>query len=209
LGTTVSRFNADIDYAALKSRQIRFVYVKASQGETIVDAGMEQNVREANKNEMLIGLYHLFEPKADPIKQAENFVAQLKKQKWDLPPVVDCEIFNGQLPQDYSDRVFQFIQRLQGLTNEKPIIYANTPFADQHFDKRFSTYPIFLARFITSSTSTSIPIPPKWWTTVTFWHLTESVNDPVLSHLDIVAFKGNGAGLKALLADNRVVQPAN
>lgn len=210
LGVGVSHFNSGIDYATLKTRQIKFVYVKATQGIAGIDAAMEINVREASKNGMFVGLYHFFEPATDPVKQAENFAARLKGQEWTLPPVVDCENLGGHsLPKDYADRVYQFIQKLQSLTKEKPIIYAATAFADQNFDNRFSNYPIFISKYITSSTSTAAPIAPKWWKSVTFWHLTDAVSDPLLAHLGIFAFRGSETGLKALLAENKFDQPAN
>jgi GH25 family lysozyme M1 (1,4-beta-N-acetylmuramidase) len=213
LGVIVSQFNHDVDFSALKTRQIKFVYVRATRGERFVDGTMERHVREASRNGLYVGLYHFFEYSgsgADPIKQADSFWAALMSKEWNLPPVVDCELGpQPTVPSDYADRAYQFIQRLQTLSKMKPIIYSNTQFADQHFDERFSAYPIFLARFVASAARATTPIAPKWWKDVTFWHLADSVKDPALANLDIVGFKGNDAMLKALLNDSRTTASAN
>lgn len=57
-GIDVSDWQGYIDYAQVKNSGIDIVYIKASQGSTIIDSYFEYNYNNAKANGLKVGFYH-------------------------------------------------------------------------------------------------------------------------------------------------------
>jgi|SRR5215472_781595 len=200
LGVDASHVNAG-DFALLKQRGVKFVFIKSSQGASFVDPKATTFAASARQNGVLVGLYHFFT--GDPVDaQFANFAKQLTSIPWDLPPVIDCENLParlGPMPTDYASRVLQFATRLSEQFGAKPIIYTGASFANSHLDETVSGYPLFITQWRKDFAPGQQPTLPNWWKGYAFWNVGEGVTgDAVLSVYDIDVFKGSSADLAAL-----------
>lgn len=57
-GIDVSDWQGYIDYSQVKNSGIDIVYIKASQGSTIIDSYFEANYNNAKANGLKVGFYH-------------------------------------------------------------------------------------------------------------------------------------------------------
>lgn len=57
-GIDVSNWQGYIDYSEVKNSGVEIVYIKASQGDSIVDPYFQTNYNNAKANGLKIGLYH-------------------------------------------------------------------------------------------------------------------------------------------------------
>jgi lysozyme len=201
LGVDMASFHArEADFPALKQRGVQFVYIKATQGANSTDVKAADFAARARQSGLKVGLYHFFTG-ADAAAQLANFSSRLSDIPWDLPPVIDCEEepLSKAVPTDYVSRVESLATGLQERFGVKPIIYTGRNFADAHLDERLSKYPLFVASY-----NQTKPRLPKWWTGYVLWQVGNQVSDdPVLSKLDVVAFKGSPADLAALSAGKK------
>ena len=95
-GIDTSEYQGAIDFEALSSAGIEFVYAKASEGTTHVDAQFSATCERASGSHAALGAYHFFSFDSPGESQAANFIASAKAS-WDDPairslkPAVDVE----------------------------------------------------------------------------------------------------------------------
>jgi lysozyme len=203
IGLTLSKFDKRADLSVLRKHGLQFAYIKVSQG-IKKDETAQQNIDAAFANGLKVGLFHVFDPQQEPERQVENFVSELQLKRWDLPPTIDCEEIPGSnTPTDYSDRLYKFTSQVRQKIGVKPVIYVGKTFADQYLDQRFSDCPLWIAKYL-SGNQTDKPALPRFWREFVFWHFTDSVDDPTLEGLNIVAYNGDKSKLDRLLDQSRI-----
>ncbi len=84
-GIDVSHYQGTIDWQKVAQAGIRFVFVKATQGITVVDPQFQTNWQEAKAAGLLRGAYHFFEPDDDPGQQAQNLLTALGGDPGEFP----------------------------------------------------------------------------------------------------------------------------
>ena len=99
-GIDVSKYQRVIDWEDLKAMSIkniniRFVYIKATEGIDLLDEQFRRNWLEAEDYGMTKGAYHFFVAGESGKQQAKNFISIVELKKGDLPPVLDIEYANG------------------------------------------------------------------------------------------------------------------
>ena len=146
-GTDISHHNGEIDWAKATGAKIRYVYLKATQGEKFYDKTFKGHwgalkVLSANPETKLYrGAYHFLSADGDPIKQANNFVSMIRTaggmERADLPPVLDLEWdidaggdpakqdrWAAKTPEQIIEKVVTFINVIEKETGRTPIIYT-------------------------------------------------------------------------------------
>ena len=94
IGVDVSSYQADIDMAKLKEKNIGFVYIKATEGSAAQDDRFAANWENAKKAGLLAGAYHFFSFDSEGKTQAENYIKTVGKDiKGRMLPVVDVEYY--------------------------------------------------------------------------------------------------------------------
>ncbi len=78
LGIDVSRWQANVDWATLKKNGVEFAFIKATQGDYLVDAKLNTHVEGANKAGLIVGLYHWCDPLVKASAQAKFFVEKTR-----------------------------------------------------------------------------------------------------------------------------------
>lgn len=134
-GADVSRHQGPIDWTALARTDVRFVYIKATEGADFRDERFQSNWQGAGKAGIKRGAYHFFTLCRPGVQQAENFIATAPRGE--LPPVIDIEQRNpcreGPTMSDVVGEVSASLDRMEAHYGVRPLIYTTREFHDKHF----------------------------------------------------------------------------
>lgn len=211
-GMDVSHFQGEINWDQVKQNEpeISFVFVKATEGNNLVDAHFKKNWKGAGQRGILRGAFHFFKTGKNAKAQADLFIKTVKKlEANDLPPLLNLEVDRySELDKDthdsYIKNVFTWLEEVEKALGVKPIIYASPDFARDYLtDKRFSGYSLVVADYDTVSAA------PKMWgawegKTWTFWqysadHKVKGIPDPV----NLAKFNGSARELSNFVKNSR------
>jgi len=127
-GIDVSHHQGVIDWKKIKTQNIHFVYIKATEGGDFTDKKFQTNWSQAIKSGIIPGAYHFFNFCTSPVKQAKHFIKTVPNIPNSLPPVIDIE-FIGYCKikpsvQQYKQSVTTFITLLHKHYKKSPVIYT-------------------------------------------------------------------------------------
>ena len=96
-GIDVSYWDSGIDWPKVRATGQRYVFIKASEGDSYADPTFDDNWRGEKSAGLLRGAYHFVRSNVDPKKQATKFIDYVKSMNDDgeLPPVLDLETPDG------------------------------------------------------------------------------------------------------------------
>lgn len=184
----------EVNFVQIKQAGKHFVFVKSSEGATVVDPDHARNVQQARAAGLAVGSYHFYESDDTPQAQFRNFSAQLSLKPGDLPPVVDIERLSKGDTQALAPALQQFLGLLEQQYGVKPILYSGEHFANEYLSV-FADYPLWLAEY----NSNASPQLPKGWTRWTFWqHSQDGSVAGVPGPVDLNRFNGGPSQLQAL-----------
>jgi len=198
-GIDISSNNgANFNLRAQKANGITFVYLKASEGNTIQDADYVSFRKQANTLGLLNGPYHFFHPADDGNTQAQNFLKAIEKGLdggvCGLPPVLDWEVTEG-VPWSKAEANAQlWLNAVQKATGQTPMIYTSSAFfplpvrGDGGLPASFAKYPLWVAQYGPTCPNVNVP-----WTTWTIFQFGTANNT-----LDHDYYNGTLAGLQGL-----------
>jgi len=196
-GVDVSHFQGDIDWSEVAHANIRFAYIKASEGLRTNDARFEINWMQAHEQGILVGSYHFFHPDEDAAAQAEHFLTQLKNSSFPtegvLPPVLDIELGEGVKSAAFRADVILWLKTVEAALHCTPIIYTSPGFWASEDPGTLGNYRLWLADYAAK------PTVPKGWDHWTFWQHTQNGKvKGITAAVDLDKFSGTRAELKAL-----------
>jgi len=146
-GIDVSKFQGTINWKKVaKSKKVKFVYIRATEGTSIKDPYYKANVDSASKYKILVGSYHVYSGKTTAYQQFNNFKSVVSKKKQDLIPVLDIEGYHsGNLNMARVNKLLELMEKEYGA---KPMIYTSEDVFLNHFaGKRYLSYHIFVAKY--------------------------------------------------------------
>ena len=169
-GVDVSSYQGKIDWEILARQNIRFAYIKATEGSSFVDPNYQTNISNASKTDLRLGAYHFFSYDSNGITQAQNFISVVEKTDDMLPPIVDVEFYGDKeknLPDKDSVQIelTNFIQSIESYYGVKPIIYATEKSYKLYIAGSFSDCDIWIRDVISKP---KLSDNRKW----TFWQYT-------------------------------------
>ena len=128
---------------------LKYVIVKATEGETMTDECFELYWSEAGRINVTRGAYHFFLTSKDPKIQAEHYINTVKLRSTDLPPVLDVEsMHRGCSRKMLNDRVLTWLETVEKHYKRKPIVYTSDSFATVHLSRDITdNYPLWIARY--------------------------------------------------------------
>jgi len=177
-GMDVSHHNGNIDFARVaRDTNIKFVYVKATEGATYQDSNYPNNIKKIHSTRLKVGSYHFFRTTSTPKAQFENFKKVAIKKSQDLIPMVDVEAYTNKKGihigeyyaknenqvkkvQDLLNKFFDLVEEHYGV---KPMIYCNVEAYNCFLKKRFPEMKIYIGEYGPS------PVVKKY----TIWQYTE------------------------------------
>lgn len=152
-GIDVSRYQGDIDWDKVKSanvggQNIQFVFIKATEGVSIVDPKFNENFKQVRKVGLLRGAYHYFSPSVTGERQAKHFIQRVHLEHGDLPPVLDVEELGDLSPHDLQKEVSTWLNIVENHYGVKPIIYSGKNFKKQYLSTpKLRDYPFWIAHY--------------------------------------------------------------
>lgn len=198
-GIDISRYQGDVNWELLcnqgiiRDHPVRFVFIKATQGNEWIDPQFSYNFTQARKYGFRRSAYHFFSTSVSAKVQADFFIKNVKLEEGDLPPVLDVEL----PPQGMSDREFKFsvlewlslVERHYGV---KPILYTYYSFKLRYLnDFIFEQYPYWIAHYDVDEVAYKGP-----WC---FWQFSDKGQLPgIKGHVDLDVFSGTLDDLREL-----------
>lgn len=154
-GIDVSAYQGEIDWETLAGQNIRFAFIKATEGSSFVDRCFAVNFEQAQKTSLAVGAYHFFSYDSPGETQARNFIDTVKPFEGMLPPVIDLE-FYGDKEENPPERdqvdaqLKEMLRILEAHYGQKPIIYATEKSYEMYLAGDYAGYDIWIRNVITS-----------------------------------------------------------
>jgi lysozyme len=148
-----------------------FVYMKASQGFT--DKTFVRNWKASKEAGILRGAYAYLDWQTSELDQAKKFVALLKDDSGELPPMLDFEEPTVGISKDLaSARALNFLAYVEQALGRIPGLYTYFYYFHDYAatNVKFARYPLWLASY-TQEAVIQIPLP---WSSWNIWQYTSS-----------------------------------
>ena len=197
-GIDVSRYQSIINWEEVKNMEeqgikIGFVFIKATEGTSIVDEQFRRNWLQAEKQNIPKGAYHFFIATRSAKKQADNFMQIVNLKPGDLPPVLDVEKSLGVSVADMQKNVKTWLDAIESHYGIKPVIYTNIDFYKRYFQTGFEDYPLWIAHYLQPDKPR---IEHEW---VLWQHSEKGRVDGIKAPVDFNVFYGDSADFRNFL----------
>ena len=155
IGVDISSYQADVDMEKLKEQDIRFVYIKASEGSKLQDDKFASNWENALKAGLPSGAYHFFSFDSPGSTQAENFIKAVGDDiKGRLLPVVDVEYYgdkekNPPEKEDVIRELTVFLNAVEDKYGVKPMIYTGAGIYEKYLSDLAPEYKFWISSLYT------------------------------------------------------------
>jgi lysozyme len=180
-GIDLSHNNDAFNWANL-GPNIKFVFLKATQGVSYQDPMFQQNWANAKAHNLIHGAYHFLTFQDSAQNQANNFLSRFQPGNFKLPgvlpPVIDIEdqvpaSLNQYIldnPNDSIQLITDFINIIAQETGVEPIIYSYKNFFAEYLkNNSWPQCKIWLASY-----QLKAPGLPAGYSDFTFWQNSES-----------------------------------
>ena len=197
-GIDVSHHQGTINWPMVKSMEsenikIGFVFIKATEGYSLVDKSFSDNWLQAGLAGIPRGAYHFFIPGKSGALQAANFIRHVPREQGMLPPVIDIEQRYGVAPGLFRKELQIMLDSLENYYRLKPIIYTYASFYNDYLDGYFDDYPLWVAHYFELK---SPRIDRDWL----FWQHSEQGHVyGIKRKVDFNVFSGDSAAFNKLL----------
>lgn len=131
-------------------RPVSFVFIKATEGVSMVDKDFKRNWQDAGRYGLRRGAYHFFRSSKDGEAQARLFIKTVGDLRFkDLPPVLDIEtIHRGGSRKRLNEEALKWLKAIETHYGKKPIVYAGSSFAKDYLSKDITeNYPVWIAHY--------------------------------------------------------------
>ena len=200
-GIDISHYQGKVDWKMLsQTRQsqfpVRFIFMKATEGGDFADNHFVANFDSARVHGFIRGAYHFYNPKTDPIRQAEFFKNSVNLEPGDLPPVLDIEKKAKDMNR-LRDDLKIWLQLIEKHYGVKPIIYASYKFKTSYLnDSVFNSYPYWIAHYY----GDSVRYEGDW----SFWQHHDAGTLPGIDEqVDLNIFNGSLQQLDSMLIQKK------
>ena len=186
-GIDVASHQGKIDWKAVADSDIRFAFIKATEGINFADTTFNRNQKGAKANGIMVGAYHFFRFNREGKEQAEWFISKVKPEQINLPPVVDIELSYGNIFSSFNkekiqSEIFNFLRIVEKHYRIKPIIYTNGKTWEEFIQGNFEDYDLWICKLC------SEPQIKDW----KFWQFSHKGSVAgIEGDVDVNTFNGN------------------
>ncbi len=135
-GLDVSHHQGKINWDEVGKTDFKFVYIKATEGESFKDPNFLKNYRKAKKQKMIVGGYHFWTFCKTAQEQIKNIQAVIPYSAGDLILAIDMESVYSCGKKKSHDRVTRDLEkineRLFKIYGVYPVIYTTGEFVKVH-----------------------------------------------------------------------------
>lgn len=146
-GIDVSNHQGVIDWQKVSKSNIKFAYIKATEGATFTDGRFLYNSTNAQKNKIYVGAYHFFRMTSSAHDQFTNFKKAVSQINMDLVPMIDVERSDGKPTKELQDSLKVFISLIEKEYKVTPMIYGTNRSYNTYIGDKFSAYPAYIGRY--------------------------------------------------------------
>lgn len=175
IGVDISHYQGTVDFDAIADQNIKFAYIKATEGSSYTDEHFRENWQNIKtdgiKSQMSFGAYHFFSFESSGQAQAENYITIVGDLSGFLVPAVDVELY-GKYRETMPEKA-QIVKELKALLQKleakyltKPMIYSEIDVYKRYLSDDFSSYPLWLR-------SVYYPIDWEFHDDWTLWQYTD------------------------------------
>lgn len=175
---------------------IQFVVMRSTMGNRNTDKNFQTFWKQAKEHKILRGAYHFYRADEDPVFQANNFLAQVKLESGDLPPILDIEkIPRRKSKENLIADLKIWCKIVEEAYGKKPIIYTYYFYYKDFIKGEFDGYPLWLANY----NDVSAPSPDDDWD---FWQFTEKgIVYGINTKVDVDIYNGSLWSLQSMTID--------
>ncbi|PGE57784.1 glycoside hydrolase family 25 protein [Bacillus toyonensis] len=171
-GVDVASYQGEIDWRELEKQNMKFAFIKATEGSAFVDEYFSTNWMNANKTGMRTGAYHFFSFDSKGETQAKQYIRTVPKYKQALPPVIDVEFYankkdNPPHREDVEKELTVMVKMLEKHYDKKVILYATQEAYDLYIKGAYPQCDIWIRSVLTKP---SLSDERNWM----FWQYTNS-----------------------------------
>lgn len=187
-GIDISSYQGYIDWAKVSSdKDIRFVYIKATEGATYRSPHYAHNVTQARRHGLLVGSYHYLTSTSTIDEQFANFSKLALKSVQDLIPMLDVEVRGNWSRSQLIDSVDKFCNLVENLYGVQPMIYSTMGFYNKNLTPHFNKHHLYIGRY--SNTEPEI----NWEGEYTIWQYSETGIIPGIdTYVDLCRYRKDG-----------------
>jgi GH25 family lysozyme M1 (1,4-beta-N-acetylmuramidase) len=176
-GIDVSAWDPFIDWPMVRSQDIRFVMIKATEGVDFFSKCFNEQWAGAKSAGILRGPYHYLRAAQDGVKQADFFLSKVNIEEGDLPPFLDIEGANndGGTNSQFIGNAQKWLERVEQKTGRRPVVYSTASFLREkltvngHAPGWATNFPIWVAQYFNSHSPDGQPTQPSGWGDWIFW----------------------------------------
>lgn len=168
-GIDVSSHQKNINWDLVGSdSNIKFVYIKATEGSTYISPHYKNNVAQAHRQGLLVGSYHYLRSTSSIKAQYQNFIKAATLTSQDLIPMIDVEKRGSWSRKQLIDSLHLLAKMMQEHYGVRPMIYSTMSFYNHNLSPYFNDYPLYIGRY-----SKKMP-EISWNGQYTIWQYTET-----------------------------------
>lgn len=198
VGVDVSHHQGDIDWSRLRRADLRFAYIKATEGASFRDPRFAGNWRAARAADVVPGAYHFYSLCKGGVEQAANFLDAFGSlQRPALPPAVDLE-FGGNCamrpaPDVLIREIAEFLHVVETVAGCRPLIYTTQDFHAAYLAGRAGDRDLWVRNVFRRPRLE----PGRHWL---FWQFANRAHvEGIEGFVDLDVFAGNAREFEARL----------
>lgn len=193
-GVDVSKYQGSVDWYQLKNHEVKFAFIKATEGKELVDKEFEENWNGAKNAGIARGAYHFYRPHLDWKIQARNFIGRVELEKGDLPPVLDIELIHSRDQLNLLSDIRKWLEVVEKHYGIRPIVYTYENYYNRFLLNEFRHYNLWIAKY--SHRAPVLEDEARW----EFWQYSESGKIKGVNHkIDLNCFFGTEAQFRKIL----------
>ena len=148
-GIDVSEWQGDIDFEAVKSAGVEVVYIKSSEGDSLIDPMFEIYYEGARAAGLKIGFYHYVTATTveEAKEQAAFFVSLIQDKQYDCRLAMDYEQFFGLSNEAINEVGLAFIEEVERLSESSVVVYSDASNATNVWGEEIASYPLWIAEY--------------------------------------------------------------
>lgn len=186
-GIDVSHYQGTIDWQrVVRSTNISYVYLKATEGANYVDDTYRRNLTEARRAGLSVGSYHFYRASVSPQEQFNNIVRNIKPAEQDLVPIIDIEHRGNVSEEQFIRDLTELIKKVEQYYGKKPLLYSYQNFYNRHFLGLFRHYHWMIAKYQTES-----PVLLDGRDYIMWQYTSKGSIDGIKGHVDRSRIMGN------------------